>query len=490
MKRLIALLALTPFLSLPVRAQDDASSRQALVVELFAAQGCNLCLSAEDTITKIAKGERGYEDVLPLVYHLDKVDSLGWKDRFASDEFTTLYRAYVAATGAPEEYVPLFVVQGEGHTQQSSVAESRIKKARTVAAAARVQFKRTLEKNAARIDATVSGNWKNAELFAVAFENDLVTPVNAGLNKGKTLSETAVVRRLSPPALPDSAGNASFRLQLSGEWKSGKVGFAVVARDRKTMKILGAARIDAGAKLEEGAAPAGETVKREGDLDVMTLESGALAKISSPKGLAKGERPSMIVVLHGWGGDPDGILRFMRGLGDHRHAILCAPKGSEDLGGSGFGWDPEKDVAAIADFTRRAIARYNVDPARVSVLGFSAGGSMAALMCIREKELYNGCVACAITEVPSRGSDFEGVRGVFFLGDKDPNFSLADEGRKAIKEFSPNFAFRIIKDLGHETADPIYLNDALNFLAQTSEKGDEQTLPRQPAKKMAPAKLK
>ena len=484
MKRLIALLTFTPFLCTPAFTDDGPTSQQVLIVELFAAQGCNLCPAAEDFVARIASGERGYEDVAPLVYHLDKVDSLGWKDRFASPDFTPIHRARAAAAGAPEDYIPMFVVQGEGHTQLPTAVDARLKKARATAPAVRVTVRSRIEKNAATLDATVAGNWKNAELFAAAFENDLSTPVNAGLNRGKSLEESAVVRRLSATVRPDSSGKARLRLELSPEWKSDKVGFVVVARDPKSLRVLGAARVQAG-----GGSQA-DNVKREGSWDVMTLDSGALAKISTPKGLARGERPSMIVMLHGWGGDPDGLLRFARELADHRRAVLCAPRGSRDLGGSGFGWDPEKDVPAIAELTRRVTARCQVDADRVSILGFSAGGAMAALMCVREKGLYNGCVSCATTEIPGPGSGFDGIRAVIFLGDRDPNFSLAADARKAVKDFAPDFAFRIVKDMGHETADPVYLNDALNFLAQTSEKGDEQTLPLRPGRNMAPAKWK
>lgn len=484
MKSLLTLLPL--LLCLPIQADDKAASTPVVVVELFAAQGCDLCPAAEDYVSKMSRGERGYEDVAPLVYHLDIVDNLGWKDRFASPDFNPVHRAAAKAAGLAEEYIPMFVVQGEGQTHQQADVEARLRKARG-AAALRVEARGGIEKGVATLDATVRGNWKNAEVFAAAYEDGLSTAVTAGKNRGKTLEESGVVRRLCAAVRPDAAGKARFRIELPKDAVAENVGFVVVARDLKTRKVLGAARLrHAQLETAAGAAPA-ETVERQGDWDVLTLDGGALAKVYVPRGLAKSPPPALVVMLHGWGGDPDGILRFARELADHRRAILCAPRGGKKLDEGGFGWDPEADVRSIAALTRRVTARYGADGKRVSIIGFSAGAAMAALMCVREKDLFDGCVACATTEIPAPDSGFKGVRAVFFLGDRDPNFSLAPEARRSVKNFEPGFAFRVVKDLGHEPPDPVYLNDALNFLAQRSEKGDEQTLPRAPGRKMAPA---
>ncbi|MBI2919592.1 MAG: alpha/beta fold hydrolase [Planctomycetes bacterium] len=488
MKSLMALLPL--LLCLPLRADDKAASTQVVVVELFASQGCDLCPAAEEYVAKMSRGERGYHDVAPLVYHLDIVDDLGWKDRFASPDHNPVHRACAKAAGLADGYIPMLVVQGEGHTHQQAEVEARLKKARGGAAALRVEARGGIEKGVATLDAVVRGDWKNAEVFAAAFEDGLSTAVTAGKNRGKTLAESGVVRRLCAAVRPDAAGKARFRIELPKDAVAENVGFVVVARDVKTRKVLGAARLrHAQLETAAGAAPA-ETVKREGDWDVLTLDGGALAKVYVPRGLAKEPRPALVVMLHGWGGDPDGILRFARELADHRRAILCAPRGGKDLDGSGFGWDPESDVSAVAALTRRVIARYGADAKRVSIVGFSAGAAMAAFMCVREKDLFDGCVSCATTEIPAADSGFKDVRAVFFLGDRDPNFSLAPEARRAVKDFEPGFAFRVVKDLGHEPPDPVYLNDALNFLAQRSEKGDEQTLPRAPGRKMAAVRVK
>lgn len=99
-------LLLSSLLALPSRADDLPASRQVRIVELFAAQGCNLCPDAEAFVNRVAAGEPGFEDVAPLVYHLPIVDGLGWKDRFASPEFSALHARYAEAAGLAGPYHP------------------------------------------------------------------------------------------------------------------------------------------------------------------------------------------------------------------------------------------------------------------------------------------------------------------------------------------------------------------------------------------------
>ncbi len=92
-----------------------------------------------------------------------------------------------------------------------------------------------------------------------------------------------------------------------------------------------------------------------------------------------------VVFLHGWGGRGEGILRN-RGLVEAvtgRGYALIAPQGMPrrpgDRGGS---WNVRRnprgrdDIAFLASVAADAAARFDLDPARIVLAGFSAGGMM------------------------------------------------------------------------------------------------------------------
>ena len=51
------------------------------VVELFTSEGCSSCPPAEAFIGELAERR----DVLPLAFHVEYWDDLGWRDRFGLD---------------------------------------------------------------------------------------------------------------------------------------------------------------------------------------------------------------------------------------------------------------------------------------------------------------------------------------------------------------------------------------------------------------------
>src|SRR4249920_2686838 len=71
----------------------SAGERGPVVVELFTSQGCNSCPPADALLADLAKRK----DVLPLSFHVDYWDYLGWKDPHASRANTERQRAYSRA---------------------------------------------------------------------------------------------------------------------------------------------------------------------------------------------------------------------------------------------------------------------------------------------------------------------------------------------------------------------------------------------------------
>src|SRR3989442_5305143 len=78
------------------------------LVELYTSEGCNSCPPADRWLSAL----KSRPDVVGLAFHVDYWDRLGWKDRFASAEFTRRQSEQQSVNGARLSYTPPVVVDG------------------------------------------------------------------------------------------------------------------------------------------------------------------------------------------------------------------------------------------------------------------------------------------------------------------------------------------------------------------------------------------
>ena len=78
------------------------------VVELFQSQGCSDCPPANANVMALADRP----DLLTLSFGVTYWDNLGWKDTFASPQFTARQWDYAHALRHTEVYTPQVIVNG------------------------------------------------------------------------------------------------------------------------------------------------------------------------------------------------------------------------------------------------------------------------------------------------------------------------------------------------------------------------------------------
>lgn len=82
------------------------------LVELFTSEGCSSCPPAERWMAGLREAPGLWRDFVPVVFHVDYWNRLGWTDRFAKREFTQRECGYAAAWGSASVYTPCFVRDG------------------------------------------------------------------------------------------------------------------------------------------------------------------------------------------------------------------------------------------------------------------------------------------------------------------------------------------------------------------------------------------
>ena len=61
------------------------------VLELFTSEGCSSCPPADDLLPQLTKLD---DNIIPLSFHVDYWNRLGWKDPFSSSEYSERQREY------------------------------------------------------------------------------------------------------------------------------------------------------------------------------------------------------------------------------------------------------------------------------------------------------------------------------------------------------------------------------------------------------------
>ena len=82
------------------------------LIELYTSEGCSSCPPAEEWMSGLKNQPRLWQDIVPVAFHVDYWDHLGWKDPFASKIWTERQADYSVRWKGESVYTPAFVLDG------------------------------------------------------------------------------------------------------------------------------------------------------------------------------------------------------------------------------------------------------------------------------------------------------------------------------------------------------------------------------------------
>lgn len=172
-----------------IQATGAAAAPQT-VVELFQSQGCSDCPPANANL--MALSDR--PDLITLSFGVTYWDQLGWKDTFASPQYTARQWDYAHAFHRTNVFTPQMVVNGRADTVGSNRAEleALIRQAANISGPAI-----RLEKDTVTVGAGDTKRTSNAEVWLARFDPTIENvPIARGENGGLTLPHRNVVKEL------------------------------------------------------------------------------------------------------------------------------------------------------------------------------------------------------------------------------------------------------------------------------------------------------
>ena len=92
--------------------QIKSSESQVSLIELYTSEGCSSCPPADEWLSSLIDKNNLWKDFVPVAFHVDYWDYLGWKDKFADAKYTKRQRQYARESYERTIYTPGVRAQG------------------------------------------------------------------------------------------------------------------------------------------------------------------------------------------------------------------------------------------------------------------------------------------------------------------------------------------------------------------------------------------
>lgn len=161
------------------------------LIELYSSQGCSSCPPAERWVSKLKNNPKLWKTFVPLEFHVDYWNYLGWIDKFSKKEYATRQRFYASEWKKRTVYTPQFVLNGVGTRIAHRLGARKLgdsvgvlKVTHLKGDTYKAEFRPTMPEH------KLDGRFK---VFGAFLGNEISTKVTAGENTGETLVHEFVV---------------------------------------------------------------------------------------------------------------------------------------------------------------------------------------------------------------------------------------------------------------------------------------------------------
>jgi hypothetical protein len=188
----------------------QSSENQTSLLELYTSEGCSSCPPAEAWLTRLKESPGLWKEFVPVAFHVDYWDYLGWRDPWSSKTFTDRQHAYAQSWRSDSVYTPGFVLAGNewrAWSRSKSVPSSTVN-----AGVLKVTSADLKVWDVSFTPSTLSN--ESYEAHAALLASGLTSDVKAGENKGRRLEHDFIVTSLNTCLLKPDGNNVRGRFEL------------------------------------------------------------------------------------------------------------------------------------------------------------------------------------------------------------------------------------------------------------------------------------
>ena len=189
MRMLLLLMSLCPIAAMADDVYVSPASKVTLV-ELYTSEGCSSCPPADRWLAELRQSDRLWRDIVPVAFHVDYWDYLGWRDGFSSAAHSTRQRTYAAQSHIESVYTPGIVVNGAEYREFFNPILRR----RALPEATGEPGRLVLDRSGERVKLTFRGAPEARLIGHLTYLGlDIERDIRRGENAGKTLRHEFVV---------------------------------------------------------------------------------------------------------------------------------------------------------------------------------------------------------------------------------------------------------------------------------------------------------
>jgi hypothetical protein len=214
----------------------QSSETQTSLLELYTSEGCSSCPPAESWLSRLKASSGLWKDFVPVAFHVDYWDYLGWRDPWSSKTFSDRQHAYAHAWRSDSVYTPGCVLNGKEWrtwSRSKSIPSSTIKSGVLKVSSSDL-------KNWEILFAPSTPSNESYEAHAALLASALTSDVKTGENKGRRLEHDFIVISLHGCLLkPDgNSVRGSFELRLVNKELAGAGALAVWVTRAGRLEVL------------------------------------------------------------------------------------------------------------------------------------------------------------------------------------------------------------------------------------------------------------
>ncbi len=182
---------------------------QANLVELYTSEGCSSCPPADQWLSTLKSDPSLWQELVPVAFHVDYWDYIGWKDRFAQSRYADRQRTYAVQNSVSTVYTPGVMSNGEewrnfGWLAPSLPAEHKVGSLKAVIGDDKVTIN-------FRPEARLHDEKLVAYVALLGF--GLTSDVTAGENAGRELAHDFVVLNYTKARMKFDDGSYAVKIK-------------------------------------------------------------------------------------------------------------------------------------------------------------------------------------------------------------------------------------------------------------------------------------
>ena len=203
----------------------QSSTRQTALLELYTSEGCSSCPPAESWLSQLKQKPGLWSDFVPVAFHVDYWDYLGWRDKWASHEFSDRQRDYAQTWGTDTVYTPGFVLNGKEWRNWFGLRKVPTG-SQTTAGVLRIVSEDANRWSVSFVPA--SSGASNYEVHAALLVSGVSSEVKRGENAGRhLLHDFAALTLLTQTLTPQNKGfQATFLIDTKKNLTEGRLALA------------------------------------------------------------------------------------------------------------------------------------------------------------------------------------------------------------------------------------------------------------------------